>query len=170
MWEGVVMLFQGILTSSEKKPYIDPRVADLEKQMNATEKAAATVDAYELKAIEPGADEAYVFRLPAANLTVNLDDVLFLPVTIETRGMNARGFVKSGQTSRSVDADTTFQAISLVAMKREELLAFNARRQKIAEEEQAKKDARKDEMTKLKESIEQRIAKLASGGDARNGK
>ena len=166
------MIIQGINTSAKEVPYFDPRLEDLRDKMTDQEKSLGMVKAYEIKVIEPGADEAYTFRLPAANLTLNLDDVLFMPVEIEARGLNARGFVKNGQATRSVEADTiTFQAIGIRALDRKELMEFNARRQRIASEEQAKKDKQAEDVKALRKSIEDRIAKLTGGNsESKSGK
>jgi hypothetical protein len=158
------MKFQGIFTGSEEVVGVDFRLRDLEEVMTPEEKQEATTLTYRLQALEPGLEEAYIFNLPADALgTVKLDDLLFQPVEIETRGYTANGFVRGEQkVVRTDQISLAFTAISIQPFKREELLKFNKLRSDLAKDRRDKASATAERLKLLRTKVQDRITKQAA--------
>src|SRR5215472_919752 len=156
------MKIQGVLTYVEEQPQVDFRLADIEETMNEAEKTEATALTYNFQLIEPGLDKAYSFRMPADLLPKGFDfeQVMFLPVEVDSKGLDARAFIRNNG-AKSVSADLiTFRAMSIRPLEREELLKFNRERAKLVKDQKEQRTAWADQLDKVRKQHDERIAKL----------
>ncbi len=155
------MKAQALLLSYESAAYLDQRMAPYKDKLTESERQRALVEVWLLKVIEPGQDEAYSIRIPAAQAPkdTELDQLLFQPVEVEVAGLAAKGFIRNGQSSGMVEADSiTFQGVSVKPLGADQLRAFNDARKRLAVEKAAQRDEQRKRMEALKLEIEARLA------------
>ena len=155
------MNMEALMTSYEAADYLDLRLAALREQMNEAEMKAAMVPVWLVKVVEPGSDEVYTVRINAADAPkdTDLDALLFEPVNVDCRGLAAKGFIRNGQSSGSIEADTiTFQGASIKPLSKDRIRAFNTERKRQALEASKRRDVQRKAIDALKQQIEARLA------------
>ena len=156
------MKSEGLLTSFEPADFMDMRLKKYEDQMSESEKKRAMVPVWLLKVIEPGNDEAYTVRINASEAPkdTELDQMLFEPVEVDITGLAAKGYIRAGQTSGSIDADSiTFKGVSVTPLSKDRIRAFNGERRRLAMERSAQRDVQRKLVEDLTLEIEARLKK-----------
>jgi hypothetical protein len=164
------MKAQILVVAVDPTEYTHLSLRDLEPVLTPDEKEAAQVKGWLLKGVEVGGDEVYGFRIPADHASPEVATWIFEAVEVETSGVVARGWVRAGQTSGSVEASVTFQASEVRKVERQVVLAEHQARQRQAKEDGKTRKAQRDAMTALRAKVEARLKGVAEVAPAGKGK
>ena len=151
------MKSQILVTSVEPTDYFAPALADLEPVMTAEEKESALIKGWVIKGVEPGGDEVFSFRIAADHAPTDLDQRIFQPVEIDSRGVTGRGWIRGGQTKGSVEATITFQAVAVTPLEMSAIVQEQQRRQQQAKADNERRTVQRDYLTRLRSRIEERV-------------
>jgi hypothetical protein len=152
-----------VITGVEPTQYVAPQMRTLEALMTEEEKARAHIKGWDLKGVEPGGDEVFTFRVAADSVDKDIALKVFQPAEIDCRGVSGRGWVRNGQTSGSVEATVTFQAVAVRFVDMSVVLEEQKRRQEQAELERERRKAQREFFDQLAKQVQQRLAGQAGG-------
>ena len=148
------------------RPYLYPSLQDMEKKLTDKEKDAGSVHNWEIKGVEPGSDDVFTYRIDVEDYP-NAEGLLFQAVEVVATGLTGRGYIKSGQTTGTVSADSiTFKALSIRPLTADEIKKLGVERQQQAKQANDRKAATKVSMETLKKQIEARLAAESDGPKA----
>jgi hypothetical protein len=151
-----------MITGVQPTQYLAPALKALEALLTEEEKAQALVRGWDLQGVEPGGDEVFTFRIPADSCDKDIAQKVFQAAEVDCRGVSGRGFIRSGQTSGSVEANITFQAVGVRLVDMQDVLAEQQRRQQQAEFDAQRRVAQRKAVEELTRRVQARLA--GSGG------
>lgn len=147
-----------LVTAVEQTEYVDSQLRDLESVMTDAEKDKAQVKGWLVKGVEPGGDDVFSARIPADMAPENVETLLFHPVEVDARSLQARGYIRSGQTQGAVTADNiVFQAVAMTPVDMSVIMQEQQRRSNQAKAASQNRTVRRDYIKRLRAQIEDRI-------------
>jgi hypothetical protein len=151
-----------LITGIKPSQYLAPALRALEQVMTEEEKARAQVRGWDVQGVEPGGDEVFTFRIAADSADKDLPQKVFQAAEVDCRGVSGRGFIRSGQTSGSVEATITFQAAGIRFVEMGEVVAEQQRRQQQAEFDAQRRVVQRAAFDELARSVQARLSGSAT--------